>query len=82
MVTCSYCKKELAREAFCTPSHKMAYRRNGRGGEVVTQSNTNPKLVTKGNIEKVVQEVSKPATTAFRNKACPKHKIFTCGCKE
>ena len=28
MVNCSYCNKEIDRQVFCTPSHKVMFSRN------------------------------------------------------
>ena len=77
MVTCSYCNKELEREAFCNPAHKMAYQRKGLD---VTQSNKPGEDVTKGNKPTPTVSATEASTPTFtfRKKACPKHKRFTC----
>lgn len=45
---CDYCEVELARHMFCTPAHKMAYKRKG---------------VTKGNKPIVMDTITKRSTS-------------------
>lgn len=44
---CLQCGKEISRGKFCTPKHKMAYRRNT---PTVTESVTNSENVTVGSV--------------------------------
>ena len=82
MVNCSHCGVEMKREVFCTPSHKVMFNRKSGKSKAEIEKGSPEKVVTPEVVEKVVVRPPTTPQSAFRKKACPKHKIFTCGCKE
>lgn len=69
---CLQCGKEISRGKFCTPKHKMAFRRNS---QTVTESVTNPESVTQKSVtnENVTHPEHEPG---FRDKLTKTDKTY------
>ena len=75
---------------FCRASHQVMFNKHGSYGKHNNSSgsygNHNPTVedVTKSNkpTRTVPTTKADTPTFTFRSKACKKHKVFTCGCRE